>query len=89
MPAARAAGVASVHAVPQRHGGTLLGALGLFGSHPGRLNDADLLLARGLADIATIALVQDRAATDQSAVSRQLQEALDSRAGSSWSRRRA
>ena len=79
VPAARAAGFASVHAVPLRLRGSVLGALGLFGSSIGDLNDADLRLAQGLADVASIALVQDRAATDTAAVNDQLQTALTSR----------
>jgi len=73
------AGVASVHAVPMRLRDEVVGALNLFGSSPGRLNDADLRLAQALADVATIALVQDRAAADRDVVNEQLQNALDSR----------
>ena len=73
------AGVASVHAVPMRLRGTVVGALNLFGATPGPLNEADLRLAQALADVATIALVQDRAAADMTRVNEQLQNALDSR----------
>jgi GAF domain-containing protein len=79
VPVARAAGFASVHAVPMRLRSTVLGALGLFGGRPGALNTADLTLAQGMADVASIALVQDRAAADQRAVNEQLQLALSSR----------
>ena len=78
-PTALAAGFSSVHAVPLRLRDTVLGALGLFGERPGPLNDADLTVAQGLADVASIALVQERAATDQQAVNDQLQLALTSR----------
>ena len=76
---AAAAGVASVHAVPMRLRNDVLGALNLFGSTPGPLNENDLRLAQGLADVATIALIQDRAAGDKDLVNQQLQHALDSR----------
>jgi len=73
------AGVASVHAVPMRLRDDVVGALNLFGGTPGALNDADLRLAQALADVATIALIQDRAATDRNLINEQLQNALDSR----------
>jgi GAF domain-containing protein len=72
-------GVASVHAVPLRLRGRILGALGLFGSQPGELNERDIRLAQALADVATVALVQDRVAADQESLNEQLQIALDSR----------
>ena len=72
-------GVASVHAVPMRLRDDVVGALNLFGSRPGPLNEADLRLAQALADVATIALIQDRAAADKSIVNEQLQIALDTR----------
>ena len=78
-PAALAAGFGSVHAVPLRLRDTVLGALGLFGAGPGSLNSADLLLAQGMADVASIALVQDRTTADQQAINKQLQLALTSR----------
>jgi len=73
------AGVVSVHAVPMRLRQDTVGALNLFGATTGSLNDADLRLAQALADVATIALIQDQAATDRNLVNEQLQNALDSR----------
>lgn len=73
------AGVASVHAVPMRLRDDVGGALNLIGTTPSALNEADLRLAQALAGVATIALVQDRAATDKNLVNQQLQNALDSR----------
>lgn len=73
------AGVASVHAVPMRLREDTVGALNLFGATPGELNESDLRLAQALADVATIALIQDRAAADKNIVNEQLQHALDSR----------
>lgn len=79
VAAALATGVVSVHAVPMRLRGDLLGALGLFGDEVGALNEPDLRLAQALADVATIALIQEKAAEDTSLVTEQLQHALDSR----------
>jgi GAF domain-containing protein len=73
------AGVASVHAVPMRLRDAVVGALNLFGATPGSLNESDLRLAQALADVATVALIQDRAAADRTLVNEQLQNALDSR----------
>jgi GAF domain-containing protein len=61
--AATEAGFASVHAVPMRAASTVLGALGLFGTGVGELNDADGLVAQTLAHIACVAILQDHPAT--------------------------
>lgn len=79
VPLALAHGVRRVHTVPLRLRDQVLGALGLFGSEPGELNDRDLRLAQALADVATVAMIQDRVAADRDAVNEQLQTALDSR----------
>lgn len=77
--AATAAGFASVHALPMRLRGTVLGALGLFGSRPGPLGEDDLLLAQALAHVASVALVQASASADKVTLNEQLQSALSSR----------
>jgi GAF domain-containing protein len=77
--AARNFGFFSVHAVPMRHRGDVLGTLGLFGTARGALNQDDLDLAQGLADVASIAIVHDAAAHDAEQVNEQLQAALKSR----------
>ena len=79
VPAARDAGFVSAHALPLRLQETVLGAMGLFGTTVGALNDDDLILAQALADVAAVALVQDQAAADASTLSHQLQSALSSR----------
>jgi GAF domain-containing protein len=79
VPAALRQGVRSVHAVPLRLHDQVLGALGLFGSKVGELNERDLRLAQSLADVATISMIQDRVASDRDAVNEQLQTALDTR----------
>ncbi|SDS98062.1 ANTAR domain-containing protein [Friedmanniella luteola] len=78
VPAAREAGFASVHAVPLRAAGSVLGALGLFGTSTGALNDADLLVGRSLAHVASVAIVQERPPTPETVLPR-LRRALASR----------
>lgn len=78
VPAAKSAGFASVHAVPMRAAGIVLGALGLFGAEPGELNEADVLVAQTLAHIASVAILQEQAPTP-STVMPQLRSALTSR----------
>ena len=77
--AATEAGFASVHAVPLRLRDTVLGTLGLFGSHPGALDEDDLSLGQALAYVAAVAIVQDKAAADSALIKEQLQTALNSR----------
>jgi transcriptional regulator with GAF, ATPase, and Fis domain len=79
VKAARMAGFASVHALPMRMRDRMLGALGLFGTTAGALNDGDLSLGQALADVASVALIQDKVAADRTAVNEQLQTALTSR----------
>jgi transcriptional regulator with GAF, ATPase, and Fis domain len=77
-PAAIEAGFASVHAVPMRAAGTVLGALGLFGTQPGDLNDADQLVAQALAHIACVGILQGQAPTIATVLPK-LRKALTSR----------
>lgn len=76
---AQSMGFASVHAVPMRLRGTMLGALGLFGTTAGSLNDEDLALAQALIHVASVAIVNEKAASDRDVVNAQLQHALTSR----------
>ena len=78
VPAALDAGFASVHAVPMRAAGIVLGALGFFGARPGALSDADLLVGQTLAHIASVAILQEHAPTP-STVMPQLRSALTGR----------
>ncbi|UQX09970.1 GAF and ANTAR domain-containing protein [Candidatus Mycobacterium methanotrophicum] len=78
VPAAVGAGFASVHAVPMRAAGIVLGALGLFGTRPGELNQADLLVGQTLTHIACVAILQEHSPTP-STVMPQLRSALISR----------
>ena len=61
-----------------RAAGIVLGALGLFGSRSGALNEADLLVGQTLAHIACVAILQEHAPTP-STVMPQLRSALASR----------
>ncbi len=79
VPRAVEAGFVSVHALPMRLLGARLGTLGLFGTQIGALETDDLSLGQALADVASIALVQDRTATDHQALNKQLRVALTSR----------
>ena len=78
-PEALQQGFASVHAVPLRLRGEVIGALNLFGHHTGRLSAADLLVAQALADTATIGILQERAIHRGEVLTEQLQTALNSR----------
>jgi GAF domain-containing protein len=72
------AGFASVHAVPMRAAGMVLGSLGLFGTKAGELNASDLTVGQTLAHVATVAVLQEGAPT-QHAVLPRLRAALASR----------
>jgi GAF domain-containing protein len=72
-------GFASVHALPMRLRETVLGTLGLFGTTPGQLHDEDLALAQALVHVASVAIVNEKAASDRDLVNEQLQQALTSR----------
>jgi transcriptional regulator with GAF, ATPase, and Fis domain len=79
VAAAKSEGFASVHALPMRLGENVLGTLGLFGTSVGALNNDDLSLGQALADVASVAIVQDAAAADTTVIHEQLQKALTSR----------
>jgi GAF domain-containing protein len=72
-------GFASVHALPMRLRKQTIGALNLFGARPGELGEDDVSLAQGLADTATIGILQERAIRHGETMSEQLQTALNSR----------
>jgi len=76
---ALAAGFHSVHALPLRLRGTVIGALNLFQLEPGEMRQADVEAAQALADVATIAILSHRAALEAQVVNEQLNHALNSR----------
>jgi GAF domain-containing protein len=69
----------SVHALPLRLRGDASGTLNLFHQLPGPLPVADLALGQGLADVATIGILSERAIRRGEIVNEQLQLALNSR----------
>jgi GAF domain-containing protein len=78
-PEAVRKGFRSVQAVPMRVRGETVGALNLFRDEAGRIAERDMPLAQGMADIAAIALLQERAVRESRDVVQQLQGALTSR----------
>ena len=76
---ALAAGFHSVHALPMRLRGTVIGALNLFHIEPGEMRQADVAAAQAMADVATIGVLQHRAALETQVLNEQLNHALNSR----------
>lgn len=73
------AGFASVCAVPLRLRAHTLGCLNMFMCEPGGLTDTDVALSQALADVASIAIIQDQATRDAAIREGHLQHALNSR----------
>ena len=73
------AGFRAVMAMPMRLREEVVGALNLFRAEPGGLDEVDRAACRALADVATIALLQERALREARLMSDQLQRALNSR----------
>lgn len=78
-PEALAAGFHAVHAVPMRLRGSVLGALSLFHTEPGEMDQTNVDVAQALADVATIAILQHRAALEAQVLNDQLNHALNTR----------
>lgn len=76
---ARAAGFASVSALPMKLRGSVVGALNLFRTEPGALGVDDIAIAMAFADVATIAILQHRVATEAQTLNEQLTYALNAR----------
>ncbi|MEP7112187.1 MAG: GAF and ANTAR domain-containing protein [Ilumatobacteraceae bacterium] len=72
-------GFPSVCAVPLRLKDLILGCLNLFMSEPVELTEAEIALAQALADVASIAIVQDQATRAAAIREGHLQHALNSR----------
>lgn len=77
--AAEEVGFASVHALPMRLRTEVIGALNLFHTEPGALDEDKYRIGKALADIATIGLLQQRAIQHRDSLTEQLQTALNSR----------
>ncbi len=79
-PHATAAGFPSVHAFPLRLRSEVIGALNVFGTDgEARLEEQDVQVVQAIADVATIALLQERAIRRSEILTEQLQAALNSR----------
>ncbi|MET0416954.1 MAG: GAF and ANTAR domain-containing protein [Actinoplanes sp.] len=78
-PRATAVGFLSVHAFPLRLRNKVIGALGVFGTEIGDLDDTDVQIVQALADVAAIALLQERTIRRGEVLTEQLQGALNSR----------
>jgi GAF domain-containing protein len=78
-PRALGAGVAGVCAFPMRLRAARIGALNVFQATPGSFDEAAVLAGQALADVATIAILQARAAQDAARLAGQLEHALESR----------
>ena len=76
---AKVLGIRSVLAVPLRLRGETIGAVNLFSAEVAAISDHDVALAQALADVATIGILQSRAAGKNEELQNQLKSALDSR----------
>ncbi|MEU5041264.1 GAF and ANTAR domain-containing protein [Streptomyces griseorubiginosus] len=76
---ARETGYEATHAIPLRLRSRVVGALNLFQTEAHRLGDDDIALARALADVATIAILQQRTLEQSHVENSQLETALSNR----------
>lgn len=79
VPKALDAGFGSAAGFPLRLRAQCIGALDLLLTAPGTLSGPDLVVAQALADVATVAVLQERALREARELSGQLQHALASR----------
>ena len=73
------AGFGSAMALPMRLRDVTIGALNLVSQEHAPMGDADVLVARAFADLATISILQQRAVSDSQRINEQLTTALTSR----------
>jgi transcriptional regulator with GAF, ATPase, and Fis domain len=73
------AGFASAQAIPMRLRDNVIGALNVFRVAPGALAESEMKLARALADVATVGILQQRVISARDLLAEQLQGALNSR----------
>ncbi len=78
-PRAIDAGFDSVHAIPMRLRNEIIGTLNIFGNDTRRFDEADVRVVQALADVATIAILQERNVHRAETLTEQLQGALNSR----------
>jgi GAF domain-containing protein len=73
------AGYRAVNSLPMRLRGMTIGALNLFDTSSPGLAPEDVAIAQSFADVATIAVLQDRALFESQTLNAQLQQALTTR----------
>ena len=73
------AGFQSAFALPLRLRHMTIGAMNLFHAEPAPMDERDVIVARAFADLATISVIQHRAATESQRINEQLSGALTSR----------
>jgi GAF domain-containing protein len=78
-PRALDAGFQSVHAFPMRLRSKVIGALNLFSTTDSRFADEEVRVVQALADVATIAILQERSLLQAETLTEQLHGALNSR----------
>ncbi|MBQ0855683.1 GAF and ANTAR domain-containing protein (plasmid) [Streptomyces sp. BH-SS-21] len=76
---ARTAGFTVTHALPMKLRHEVIGAVNLFGTRLRRLSDTDIQIGQAIADVATIAILQQRTIEQGHLEKAQLQAALASR----------
>lgn len=74
-----ATGFRSVHALPMRLRGQIIGAMNLFCTRQSALSDDDIAVGQALCDVATIGLLQERMVRQGEVLAEQLQSALNTR----------
>jgi GAF domain-containing protein len=78
-PVALDAGYGFAHGIPMRSRGHVIGALNLFRTDKSSSDDFDVIAGQALADMATIAILQQRAVAEAQLMNEQLNFALNSR----------
>jgi GAF domain-containing protein len=76
---ARRLGFTTVHALPMRLRGQVIGAVNVFASDERVLTSAEVDVGQALADVATVSLLQERSLREARLLNEQLQGALNSR----------
>jgi GAF domain-containing protein len=78
-PVALDAGFSTVYALPMRLRGAVIGAINLFGTGQDPMTAEEVTAGQALADVATIAILQQRVASESRVLIDQLNTALTSR----------
>jgi transcriptional regulator with GAF, ATPase, and Fis domain len=76
---ARRLGFTTVHALPMRLRGEVIGAVNIFASNATALTPPEIEVGQALADVATVGLLQERSIREARLLNEQLQSALNSR----------